>query len=122
MGLKAWKVIVVLFLSFIAYNAWGQSRHALLIGIGNYPEDSGWNIIHGNNDVTIIKAALYRQGFSLNNIISLKDSSATKAGILNAFDILSSRCKRGDVVYIQFSTHYRQILLFVRILAIQALP
>ena len=36
----------------------GQNRYALLIEIGEYPEDSGGNTIHGNNDVSIIKTNL----------------------------------------------------------------
>lgn len=106
---KVWKFILLVFLPLIACNAWGQSRHALLIGIGNYPEDSGWNTIHGNNDITIIKAALVRQGFSQSNIIQLKDSSATKADILQGFALITSRCKPGDIVYIHFSGHGQQI-------------
>ena len=106
---KVWKFILLVFLPLIACYAWGQSRHALLIGIGNYPEDSGWNAIHGNNDITIIKAALVRQGFSPSNIIQLKDSSATKADILQGFALITSRCKPGDIVYIHFSGHGQQI-------------
>lgn len=59
---KLWRLILLIFLSLVAFNAWGQSRLALLIGIGNYPEGSGWNLIHGNNDISIIWDALIRQG------------------------------------------------------------
>lgn len=102
-------LILILIIPFVTFNTWGQSRHALLIGIGNYPEDSGWSIIHGNNDVSIIKDALVRQGFSQENTIQLIDSEATKENILLAFETLSNRCKRGDVVYIHFSGHGQQV-------------
>ena len=106
---KVWKVILLFFLPLIAFSARGQSRHALLIGIGNYPENSGWNTIHGNNDISIIKASLIRQGFSENSIVELMDASATKERILNAFDNLSAKLQPGDVAYIHFSGHGQQI-------------
>ena len=104
-----WRLILLIFLPLVTLNAWGQSRHALLIGIGDYPEDSGWNTIHGNNDVSIIKEALLRQGFSSDEVLQLTDSEATKEGILISFDKLSERCKAGDVVYLHFSGHGQQI-------------
>ena len=106
---KVWKFILLVFLPLIGISTWGQSRHALLIGIGNYPEDSGWNKIHGNNDISIIKASLIRQGVSEDSIVELMDASATKERILNAFDNLSDRLQPGDVAYIHFSGHGQQI-------------
>lgn len=102
-------LILLIFFPLIAFNAWGQSRRALLIGIGNYPEDSGWSIIHGNNDLTIIKPFLIRQGFSEDSIIQLIDSEATKDNILRAFDELLAKSMCGDVIYIHFSGHGQQI-------------
>lgn len=106
---KVWLLILLIFVPLVAVDAWGQSRHALLIGIGNYPEDSRWNIIHGNNDVSIIKEALIHQGFSPDDILQLIDSEATKENILLSFDKLSERCQAGDVVYLHFSGHGQQI-------------
>lgn len=106
---KVWKFILLVFLPLIGISTWGQSRHALLIGIGNYPEDSGWNKIHGNNDISIIKSSLIRQGVSEDSIVELMDASATKERILNAFDNLSSRLQPGDVAYVHFSGHGQQI-------------
>ena len=101
--------ISLVFILFFAYNAWGQSRHALLIGIGDYPEGSGWNKIHGSNDVSIIKSTLIRQGFSEESIIQLLDSAATKNNILKAFDDLAARLRYEDVAYIHFSGHGQQV-------------
>ena len=105
----ALRVILYFLLSLVAFNVSGQSRHALLIGIGDYPEESGWNKIHGNNDVPIIKEALQHQGFSSNDILLLIDSDATKNNILYAIKTLSERCHSGDLVYIHFSGHGQQI-------------
>lgn len=87
----------------------GQEKYAILIGIGNYPADSGWNVIHGNNDISILEAKLVKQGVPLNNIIKLIDEQATKSGIYEAFDYTLAKVEKGDVVYIHFSGHGQQV-------------
>lgn len=99
--------MILLLLASISTTA--QNRYALLIGIGNYPQDSGWNSIHGDNDVSIIKTLLLEQGFIEDNIIVLKNAEATKSGILSAMDRLRDNAQSGDVVYIQFSGHGQQV-------------
>ena len=86
-----------------------QNRIALLIGIGPYPEESGWSIIHGDNDVTIIREMLHNQGFEENNIMTLLNENATKNGIIGALGKLRELAQKDDVVYIQFSGHGQQI-------------
>ena len=106
---KVQKSILLVFILLLANNACGQSRYALLIGIGDYPEDSGWNKIHGDNDISIIKPTLIRQGFPDDAIVQLLDSAATKNNILKAFDDLAARLRSGDVAYIHFSGHGQQV-------------
>ena len=106
---KLLKNILLVFMLLFANNAWGQSRYALLIGIGDYPEDSGWNKIHGNNDISIIKPTLIRQGFPAEAIVQLLDSAATKNNILKAFDDLAAKLRSEDVAYIHFSGHGQQV-------------
>jgi hypothetical protein len=109
MMLRRFVYIAFAFFLLLAWETKGQGRHALLVGIGDYPEESGWNRIHGNNDVSIIKANLLRQGFLENNIIELRDSLATKKNILDSFGLLLTRLSSGDVVYLHFSGHGQQI-------------
>lgn len=99
--------VIILLLASICTAA--QNRYALLIGIGDYPQDSGWNKIHGDNDVSIIKTLLLEQGFVEGNIKILKNAEATKSGILSAIDQLRGKAQTGDVVYIQFSGHGQQV-------------
>ena len=106
---KRFLYLSIAVISLLAWEAKGQNRYAVLIGIGNYPEESGWSKIHGNNDITIIKANLLRQGFEENQIGTLIDSQATRQAILQSFDQLSARLVPGDVVYIHFSGHGQQI-------------
>lgn len=100
-------LFIILLLASISMTA--QNRYALLIGIGDYPQDSGWNKIHGDNDVSIIKTLLLQQGFVEDNIMVLKNAEATKSGILSAMDQLRGKAQTGDVVYIQFSGHGQQV-------------
>lgn len=87
----------------------GQDYFALLIGIGEYPENSGWNRIHGDNDIPIVKRKLIQQGFKENNINSLTNNEATKSNILAAFKDLVLKAKKDDVIYIHFSGHGQQV-------------
>lgn len=103
---RAIPIILILLLPIIAG---AQERYALLIGIGLYPESSEWSVIHGDNDVSIIKTLLLEQGFKEENVAVLVNSSATKAGIMSALEELRRRADQGDVVYIHFSGHGQQV-------------
>ena len=97
-------LVVLLLISGIA-NA--QNKRALVIGIGDYPEESGWGKIHGDNDVAIVTEMLEVNGFEQVQILSNK--AATKKGIMDALDNLAKKATHGDVIYIHFSGHGQQI-------------
>jgi len=86
-----------------------QTRHALLIGIGEYPHESGWSTIHGDSDVAMIKEYLVRYGFSTPNIRTLVNAAATSMAIKEEMEGLYKRSSRGDCVYVHFSGHGQQI-------------
>lgn len=86
--------------------AYGQTKHGLIIGLGQY-QDRTWGTVHGDKDVPLVKSMLTSCGYK--DIATLVNKDATKAGILTAFENLSKRCKKGDVVYIHFSGHGQQI-------------
>lgn len=82
--------------------------HALLVGIGKYDRlKTGWNEIHGDNDVALLQPLLRKQGF--NDIVVLTNNQATKAKIVEALISLPSRCEKGDRVYFHFSGHGQPI-------------
>lgn len=97
-----------LILSSLLVHAAGNKK-ALIIAIGDYPSAGGWSKINSSNDVTIIKDALVLQGFMEKNIAWLVDKEATKDGILKAFEQLSKKINRGDLIYIHFSGHGQQM-------------
>lgn len=100
------KLIVTTVVWFTCIQSWGITRHALVIGLGEY-QDKAWSKIHGDRDVPIVKNMLASCGYK--DIKTLVNREATKAGIINAFESLSNKCERGDVVYIHFSGHGQQI-------------
>lgn len=83
---------------------------ALLVAVGNYPTESGWQKINSGNDVDIVKKALLAQGFPEANIQVVMDGAATKLGILEAIRReLLEKSKPGDVAYFHFSGHGQQV-------------
>lgn len=103
---RLFSVIVILF---VTVSTVAQEKHALLIGIGHYPEASGWAAIHGDNDVLIIKPLLLNQGFDEAHIKVLTNAAATRDGIMTALEELRDRAGQEDVVYIHFSGHGQQV-------------
>lgn len=101
--------LFIFLLSLLCFYSSAVNRHAFVIGIGAYPEDSGWQPIHGDNDVRIIKAKLLQSGFERKNIKTLVNSEATYNAIIEEFKHLKSRAKQGDVIYIHFSGHGQQV-------------
>jgi metacaspase-1 len=99
---------LILLISFVFNIAClqAQTKHALIIAIGNYKY---WRQISSDNDVPYIKGALIKQGFSADNITIITDAKATKTGIENAFKGLISRVKDSDIVVIHISSHGEQI-------------
>jgi metacaspase-1 len=89
-----------------------QTRHALIVAIGNYPKpaENGWPVINSINDVPLIKNALIlNQHFDEKNIQVLVDAQADKKGITDALGKLISTVNPGDIVVIHFSCHGQQL-------------
>ena len=102
----------LLLCCFILQLSLAQTKHALIVAIGNYPNPGQnlWPVINSVNDVPLIKNALVaNQSFDEKNILILTDAQATKKGILAAFDKLIADVGSGDIVVIHFSSHGQQI-------------
>ena len=108
------KLIFILLGFTFSVSALGQTakpvkKIALIVAIGNYPDNSGWGSIASINDVKYVKGALINKGFKEKDIDTLKDKRATKAGILAALDNLARKTGQNDIVVIHFSCHGQQI-------------
>jgi len=79
------------------------TRHALLVGINDYPKKPLFGPV---NDVTAIKAALISHWqFKTQHITTLLNEQATKQNILDAINTLTKQSQSGDEVFIYLSGH-----------------
>lgn len=82
---------------------YGAQKRALLIGIGNYPQDTEWGKTHSANDVAVLKHSITAKGFS--DVTTLIDAQATKSNTLKKLEELYNTCEDGDVFLFYFSGH-----------------
>lgn len=61
-----------------------------------------WNNINGVEDINLLSPILKKQGFSLTSVI---DEQATYQNITTQLTSFIKKTKKGDVVYLHFSTH-----------------
>jgi len=83
------------------------AKHALLIGVGDYPYLPPSKSLEGPPHDVETLAGLLRtgQGFPADHIVSLVDEQATRKAILSAMERLTDRVETGDLVLIYFSGH-----------------
>ena len=96
--------LLLVLLTCVTANA--KQRHALLVLIGNYPQNSEWWSIHAQTDGLWLSTPLAQQGYV---VTLLQDEQATKQGIMNAFQQMNEAVEAGDVVMIHFSCHGQQM-------------
>lgn len=103
---RLYLILVALLLSS-AVNA--QRRRAFLVGISHYDTaltGYQWNNINGVEDINLLSPALKNQGFFT---ITLLDAQATFENIVSQIAQFTNKTKKGDIVYLHFSTHGQPI-------------
>ena len=103
MSMRTWLVVSLLFVTLLCP---AQQRRALLVGVANYPEQSGWRKIHADNDVSLLESVL-SGSFSVKSIL---DEKATLVNILKELDGLQKATSHGDTVLVSFSCHGQQMI------------
>ncbi|MBP5339840.1 MAG: caspase family protein [Prevotella sp.] len=96
-------LIMVAMLLSSAVNA--QRKRAFLVGISHYDTaltSYQWNNISGVEDVNLLCPILNKQGFSTTTLL---DEQATFDGIVSHLATFTDKTKKGDIVYLHFSTH-----------------
>lgn len=81
------------------------NSHALIVAIGDYPEQGGWAKLSSLNDIPYIKNLLARQDIQPDNIITVTNEKANIEGIRTAIRNLISKVHKWDIVVIHFSCH-----------------
>lgn len=102
---------VLFFLILFAFSAQSQvekPKTALLIGVGDYAKNTGWQPLHSKNDIELIKGTLLKKGFAEADIFTLIDSDATFSGIKTAIENFEKRTAKNGIAYFHFSGHGQQ--------------
>ncbi len=103
------RTLLYLLFFFIIHDSTAANKWALLVGVSHYPKANGWNELAADNDVAIVRETLRQQGFVDERTIVLENEKATKAGIMAAFELISSKIHKGDIVVFLFSGHGQRI-------------
>lgn len=103
------KLLTIICCTLGVLSAQAQQKWAVVVGISDYAEESGWSKLSGTNDIELIVPVLHRVGISEQNITTLSDAQATKQNIRNALLSLTERASEGDMIYFHFSGHGQQI-------------
>lgn len=98
-------LLIFSLLCVFSLSAFAQRKRAFLVGISHYDTAMTgyqWNNINGVEDVNLLSPILKKQGFSLTSVI---DEQATYQNITTQLTSFIKKTKKGDVVYLHFSTH-----------------
>lgn len=91
------------FLAVIAGNA--QRKRAFMVGVSHYDTaltGYQWNNINGVEDINLLSPILKKQGCDLTTLL---DEEATYENITRQLTTFTNKTKKGDIVYLHFSTH-----------------
>lgn len=96
--------VLTLCAVLILQPAWAE-RHALLVGIGDYPQ-AALDLLGPENDIAALRPILQDVwGFKPENIQVLEDEQATKAAVLAGLRSLKDRSRPGDQLFFYYSGH-----------------
>jgi len=96
-------IIGLFWMVAIAGNA--QRKRAFMVGVSNYDTaltGYQWNNINGVEDINLLAPVLKKQDFYLTTIL---DDQATYQNITSQLTTFTNKTKKGDIVYLHFSTH-----------------
>ena len=99
------KLSILCLVCLIISVANAQRKRAFLVGISHYDTaltGYQWNDINGAEDINLLSPILTKQGFILT---ALLDSQATYDNITTQLTQFIRKTKKGDIVYLHFSTH-----------------
>ncbi len=102
--------LLIFILVLLANFGFAQNKHALLVGIGNYPKTDkyhNWRNLSSLNDMEIIEDMLTNQKF--NSITKLVDAEATTENLKKNFEQIIDKVQKNDIVYFHFSGHGQQV-------------
>ena len=99
------KLLIVCLFCLIMTEVDAQRKRAFMVGISHYDTaltGYQWNNINGVEDINLLSPVLKKQGF---NVITILDEQATYEQITHQLSSFIKITKKGDIVYLHFSTH-----------------
>lgn len=99
------KLLILCLFCLVLADADAQRKRAFLVGISHYDTaltGYQWNNINGVEDVNLLCPILKRQGFQTTLLL---DEQATYDNITRQLSTFIKTTKKGDIVYLHFSTH-----------------
>lgn len=102
MRYRLWTIFIAILFSSVVF---AQRKRAFLVGISHYDTaltGYQWNNINGVEDVNLLSPPLKKQGFVLTTLL---DEQATFDNITRQLSLFVDKTKKGDIVYLHFSTH-----------------
>ena len=99
------KLLIVCLFCLIMTDMDAQRKRAFLVGISHYDTaltGYQWNNINGVEDINLLSPILKKQGYNLTTIL---DEQATYDQITRQLTSFTKTTKKGDIVYLHFSTH-----------------
>lgn len=99
------KLLILCLICLVFADANAQRKRAFLVGISHYDTaltGYQWNNINGVEDVNLLCPLLKKQGFQTTTVIN---EQATYQNITHQLSTFIKASKKGDIVYLHFSTH-----------------
>ena len=98
---------ILLALLFTMQTMAYSQKKALLVGVSQYPQESGWSHINSENDIEILDKVLNNRGFSVDILFG---SNATYQNITDKLEKIAESVQSGDTLLIHFSCLGQQML------------
>ena len=100
---RVFKIVFPFVLLVLGVEAWGQTKHALLIGINDYYETkdkkSHESLRGPVNDANAIRELLISKfGYKAANIDTIYNAAATRDNIIEGMKKKIKECKPGDIM------------------------
>lgn len=99
------RIVLIMIAILLHSTVFAQRKRAFMVGISHYDTaltGYQWNNINGVEDVNLLCSVLKKQGFITT---ALFDEHASYNNIVRQIEQFTSRTKKGDIVYLHFSTH-----------------
>ena len=103
--MKIDRILVIALTLLVSFGAAARNR-AVLIGVSEYPEGSGWCRLSSRNDIALLRDRL-GDGTA---VTVLEDAQATRLGIVQALRNAVNASEKGDTVFVHFSGHGQQMM------------